>query len=50
MLTVHTMVPFHHQYPRPQTVNTIKREQTGKKRITFHEILKQKMKEKTTKR
>lgn len=50
MLTVHTITPFHHQYPRPQAVNTMKREQIGEKSVTFHEILKQKMKEKTTKR
>ena len=50
MLTIHTTTPFHHQYPRPQTVNTTKKDQTGEKPATFHEILAQKMNEKTTSR
>lgn len=46
MLTIPTMAPFHHQYPRPQTVNTTKKNQTQDKPVTFHEILTQKMNEK----
>lgn len=48
MLTIHTMAPFHHQYQRPQAVNTPKKVQTADKPATFHEILTQKINEKNT--
>ena len=50
MLTIHTLTPFHHQYPRPQAVNTAKKEQTREKPLAFHEILAKKMKEKAASR
>ncbi|WP_170308099.1 hypothetical protein [Paenibacillus dakarensis] len=46
MLTIHTMTPFHHQYPKPQTVNTTKKDNSADKPASFHDILVQKMNEK----
>ena len=50
MVTIHTMTPFHHHYPRPQAVQTSKKEQPSDKPVTFHEILTQKLNEKTAAR
>ncbi|WP_199794868.1 hypothetical protein [Paenibacillus faecalis] len=49
MLTVHTVTPYHYQYPRPQPLNTMRKEPAEKKTVTFHEVLKEKMNEKITK-
>ncbi|MBO2945289.1 hypothetical protein JJQ72_15035 [Paenibacillus sp. F411] len=47
MLNIQSALPFHHQYPRPQTMSPNRKEQETDKPASFHDILTRTMNEKT---
>ncbi|MGF7049371.1 hypothetical protein J2T13_003882 [Paenibacillus sp. DS2015] len=43
MLIINHMMPFHPQYPRPQTVITPRKDDSNDNQISFQEILNHKL-------
>ncbi|MFM9281511.1 hypothetical protein [Paenibacillus jiagnxiensis] len=44
-VTIHTLMPFNPQYPRP-TTSASKKEDSNEKKISFQDVLKEKMMQK----
>ncbi|MFK4303339.1 hypothetical protein ABH892_003459 [Paenibacillus sp. RC254] len=42
-LTVHTLMPFHQQYQRANAVSMQKKEDSSEKKLSFQDILNEKM-------
>ncbi|MDO7908251.1 hypothetical protein Q5741_17760 [Paenibacillus sp. JX-17] len=42
-MTVHNMMPFHHQYPKAQQINTEKKSSGNDPKVSFQDILNAKM-------